>query len=146
MEKYLYLGLCNFYLQDYEKASDYFIKAKQEKYKSHNSEYFEDEGVANLIEMEGDDENEENTGMSFTKAEICYNIAQAFIMQGNVTKAIEFLSELLEMPRYKQKVEDYMLLLKEENPSKELTSGTHMIEVFSAVNRLCGIYEDVTVT
>ena len=96
--------------------------------------------------MEGDEENEEHTGQSFTRAEISYNIAQAFIMRGMVDKTIEHLQELLEKPKYKQKVESYISLLKDQNPSEELKSTTHEIEIFSAVNRLCGIYEDICIT
>ena len=56
---YLYIGLCLFYLKNYEQATEYFIKSKNEKYKVNNSEYYGDEGVQGLIEME-DNENEED--------------------------------------------------------------------------------------
>lgn len=150
IEMYLYIGLCNFYQKNYELASEYFTKSKLEKYKVNSSEYFEDVGINQMIEMEDQEENEDSTmannGMSFTKAEINYNIAQAYIMQGKVDLAIERLSEILESNKYKQKVEEYINILKGNNITEEIRSRPYYVEIFSSTNRLCGIYDDVQVT
>merc|ERR1719498_460308 len=121
IEMYLYIGLCQFYMKNYEAASEYFTKSKLEKYKVNNSEYFEDVGINQMIEMEDQEDNEDSAingcsnGCSFTKNEINYNIAQAFIMQGKMDLAIERLSEISEHSKYKHKVEEYIGILKGEN-------------------------------
>lgn len=152
IEMYLYIGLCEFYMKRYERASTYFEKSKLEKYKVNNSEYFEDVGINQMIEMEDQEDNEDSAinscanGCSFTKNEINYNIAQAYIMQGKLDLAIERLSEISDVSKYKQKVEEYISVLKGDNITDELRSKPYYVEIFSSVNRLCGIYDDAQFT
>ena len=60
--------------------------------------------------------------------------------------AIERLSEISDVSKYKQKVEEYISVLKGDNITDELRSKPYYVEIFSSVNRLCGIYDDAQIT
>lgn len=56
------------------------------------------------------------------------------------------MKEISEVSKYRSKVEEYISILKGENITDDILSKPYNVEIFSSVNRLCGIYEDNTIT
>lgn len=138
IDQLFYLGLIYFYSGKYKEALTRFNKAQSLKYPSAPNEE-EEEVYLSAIFSEDTEDDSSLVGQTFTYLEIKYNIAMCHLMLGNQNQCLTNIDPLVHNANTSSRASGLVEILK---------SGVNtdaFLNIFPFTNRLCGIFEEVTV-